>query len=43
MKYAVRMGSGAMIYTPSFTKIDSGMQKLKEGDQQKHTDSMGIA
>jgi hypothetical protein len=28
MKYAVEMGSGAMIYTPSFMKITSTIQKL---------------
>jgi hypothetical protein len=28
MKYAVQMGSGAMIYIPSFIKIGSGIQKL---------------
>jgi hypothetical protein len=28
MKYAVEMGSGAMIYIPSFMKIVSGIQKL---------------
>jgi hypothetical protein len=28
MKYTVEMGSGAMIYIPSFIKIDSGIQKL---------------
>jgi hypothetical protein len=28
MKYAVEMGSGAMIYIPSLIKIDSGIQKL---------------
>jgi hypothetical protein len=28
MKYAVEMGSGAMIYIPSFIKIGSGVQKL---------------
>jgi hypothetical protein len=27
MKYAVEMGSGAMIYIPSFIKIGSGNQK----------------
>jgi hypothetical protein len=27
MKYAVEMGSGAMIYIPNFIKIDSGIQK----------------
>jgi hypothetical protein len=34
MKYAVEMGSGAMIYIPSFIKIYSGVQKLiREGTQ----------
>jgi hypothetical protein len=28
MKYAVEMGSGAMIYIPSFINIGSGNQKL---------------
>jgi hypothetical protein len=28
MKYAVEMGSDAMIYIPSFMKIGSGIQKL---------------
>jgi hypothetical protein len=28
MKYAVEMGSGAMIAIPSFIKIASGIQKL---------------
>jgi hypothetical protein len=31
MKYAVEMGSGGMIYVPSFIKIGSGIQKLTEG------------
>jgi hypothetical protein len=33
MKYAVEMGSGAMIYSyiPSFTKIGSNIQKLMCG------------
>jgi hypothetical protein len=31
------MGSGAMIYTPSFVKIGSGIQELlREGDSQTH-------
>jgi hypothetical protein len=30
MKYAVEMGSGAMIYIPSFKKIGSDIQKLME-------------
>jgi hypothetical protein len=34
MKYAVEMGSGAMIYMPSFLQTDSGVQKLVEGDTQ---------
>jgi hypothetical protein len=40
MKYAVEIGSGAMIYTRSFMKIDSGIHKLIGGDSQtyKHTD-----
>jgi hypothetical protein len=38
MKYAVEMGSGAMIYIPSFRKIGSGIQKLICGhsDTQTH-------
>jgi hypothetical protein len=28
MKYAVHMGSGAMVYIPSFIKIGSGIRKL---------------
>jgi hypothetical protein len=36
MKYAVGMGSGAMIYIPSFIKIGSGIQKLIGGDTQTH-------
>jgi hypothetical protein len=31
MKYAVEMGSGVMIYMPSFIKIGSGIQKLIGG------------
>jgi hypothetical protein len=33
-EYAVEMGSGAMIYIPSFIKICSGIQKLIVGDSQ---------
>jgi hypothetical protein len=36
MKYAVEMGSGAMIYIPGFMKIGSGIQKLIWGDTQTH-------
>jgi hypothetical protein len=31
MKYAVQMGSGAMIYLPSFIKIGSDVQKVVRG------------
>jgi hypothetical protein len=31
MKYAVEMGTGVMIYIPSFTKIGSAIQKLMGG------------
>jgi hypothetical protein len=42
MKYAVEMGSGAMMYVPSFIKIGSGIQKLMGGGgyTRRHTDSM---
>jgi hypothetical protein len=36
MKYAVRMGSGGMIYIPSFIKISSGIQRFIRGDTQTH-------
>jgi hypothetical protein len=36
MKYAVEMGSDAMIYIPIFIKIGSGIQKLM-GDTQTHS------
>jgi hypothetical protein len=42
MNYGVEMGSGAMIYIPSFIKIGSGIQKLIGGIP-RHTDSMVIA
>jgi hypothetical protein len=42
VKYAVEMGSGAMIYIPSFINIGSGIQKLIGGIH-RHTDSMEIA
>jgi hypothetical protein len=39
MKYAVEMGSGAMIYIPSFKNIGSGIQKLIMGGYTcRHTD-----
>jgi hypothetical protein len=43
MKYAVGMGSYAMIYIPRFIHIGSGTQKLIGRDSQiRHTDSMEI-
>jgi hypothetical protein len=36
MKYAVEMGSGAMIYIPSFIKISLGIQTFRRGDSQTH-------
>jgi hypothetical protein len=41
MKYAIEMGSRAMIYIPSFTEIDSGIIELIGRDSQ--TDNMEIA
>jgi hypothetical protein len=32
MKYAVEVGSGAMIYIPSFVRTGLGIQKLIGGD-----------
>jgi hypothetical protein len=39
MKYAVEMGSGAMIYIQSFIKIGSAIQKLigRETNTHRHT------
>jgi hypothetical protein len=42
MKYAVKMGSGAMIYIPSSINIDSGIQKLP-GKGFTDTESMVIS
>jgi hypothetical protein len=36
MKYAAEMGSGAMIYIPSFIKTGSAIQKLIRGNSQTH-------
>jgi hypothetical protein len=36
MKYAVEMGSGAMIYIPSFIKVGSAIQMLIRRDSQTH-------
>jgi hypothetical protein len=37
MKYAVEMGSDAMLYIPRLVKTGSGIQKLIRGDSQTHT------
>jgi hypothetical protein len=42
MKYAVEMGSGVMIYIPSFITTGSGIQKLIGGIH-SHTEMMEIA
>jgi hypothetical protein len=42
MKYAVEMGSIAMIYIPSFIKINSGIQKLI-GEIHRHIDRIETA
>jgi hypothetical protein len=37
MYYTIKMGSGVMIYIPSFIKIGSGIQRNeKRGDSQTH-------
>jgi hypothetical protein len=42
MKHAIVMGSGAMIYMPSFINTGSGIQKLI-GAIHRHTDSNVIS
>jgi hypothetical protein len=45
MKYAVEMGSGALIYIPGFIRIGLGVQKLIEGDTdtpRQHGDSISL-
>jgi hypothetical protein len=41
MKYAFEMGSGVLIYIPSFIKIGSTIEKLIRSSD--NTDSMEIA
>jgi hypothetical protein len=43
MKYAVEMGSGAMIYIESSIKIGSGLQKIMRSGEYTHRDSIVIA
>jgi hypothetical protein len=38
MKYAIEMGSGAMMYIQSFIEIGSSTQKLMRGGIHRHTD-----
>jgi hypothetical protein len=42
MKYAVEMGSGAMIYIPSLIKIGSAIQKLIGGIHRQHSDRINL-
>jgi hypothetical protein len=42
MKFAVEMGSDAIIYIPSFIKIVSGIQKLIGGDHRQHGDCISL-
>jgi hypothetical protein len=45
MKYAVEIGSSAMIYIPSFIKIGSGIQKLIGGERftdRQHGDRISL-
>jgi hypothetical protein len=42
MKYALEIGSGAMLYIPSFIKIGSSIQKLV-GRIDRYTDGMVIS
>jgi hypothetical protein len=44
MKYVVELGSGAVIYIPSYINIGSGIQKLMEGytDHRQHQDSISL-
>jgi hypothetical protein len=44
MKYAVEMGSGVMIYIPSFIKIGSRIQNLigREYTDRQHEDRISL-
>jgi hypothetical protein len=42
MKYSAQMGSGAMIYVPSFINIGSGNPKV-DGVINRHPDRMVIS
>jgi hypothetical protein len=40
--YAVEMGSGAVMYVPSFIKIGSGIQKLIGGVHRQQSDFISL-
>jgi hypothetical protein len=42
MKYAVKMGSGASTYLPSFIKIGSGIQKFIVEIHRQHGDLISL-
>jgi hypothetical protein len=43
MKYSVEIGSGAIIYIPSFIKIGSGIQHVRAGGiYRQHGDGMSL-
>jgi hypothetical protein len=42
MKYAVEMGSGAMVYIPSFIKIGSGIQEFIGGKHRQRGDRISL-
>jgi hypothetical protein len=40
--YAIEMGSRAIIYIPSFIKINSWIEELIRGDSQEHRQHDGV-
>jgi hypothetical protein len=42
MKYAVGMGSGAMIYVPSLIKTGPAIQRLIKGIHRQHRDLISL-
>jgi hypothetical protein len=42
MKYAVGMGTGAMMYIPCFKKIGLGIQKLIRGRHRQQSDPISL-
>jgi hypothetical protein len=43
MKHTIEMGSGAVIYLPSYIKIVSAIEKFIGGDTHRDTDSKVIS